>query len=158
MREIPHLIRRFFGSVPSRPLDPDEQAEAARLLGPGEAALFWSQQPLDQRHGLECARRAAEAAPGRSDLARAALLHDIGKRHAGLGIPGRSLATGLRLLRLPTRGRLEAYLDHGPRGAADLEAAGSDPLTVAFARHHHTGRPDLIPFDDWVVLQRADGH
>jgi hypothetical protein len=158
MNELPHLIRRFFGSLVSRPLGPREQDDAGRLLRPAEAALFWSQQSLDQRHGLECARRAAEAAPGRTDLSRAALLHDVGKRHAGLGVVARMLATGLGLLHLPARGRLEIYLDHGPRGAADLEAAGSDPLTVAFARHHHTGRPDLIPIDDWDVLQRADGH
>ena len=158
MRQLAHLIRRFFGSLSSRSLSPEEQAEVAALLRSREAPLFWGQAALDQRHGLECARRAQADAPGRTDLARAALLHDVGKRHAGLGILGRSLASGLHLFRIPTRGRFERYLDHGGLGAADLEQAGSDPSTIAFTRHHHTGRPDLIPFDDWDVLQRADGH
>jgi hypothetical protein len=118
--------------------------------------MFWEQANADQRHGLECARAAAARAPERSDLARAALLHDLGKRRAGLGVLGRCAASALRHFRLPTPGRLGSYLAHGPAGAADLESAGAEALVVAYARYHHRARPAAVPAPDWDVLIAAD--
>jgi hypothetical protein len=155
-RTLPHLTRRFFGVLRAEPLRPGEQAAAARLLRPAERGLFWGQRPADQRHGLECAVAVLTRRPDRPDLARAALLHDIGKRQAALGAPGRALATTLGFVHLPVRGRFAAYLGHGPAGAADLEAAGAESLIVSFARHHHAGRPADVPADDWAELCRAD--
>jgi len=151
-----HLVRRFFGTLRSRRPSPADQLWVGPVLSHDLARLFWAQPAADQAHGVSAARRAAEAAPGRDDLVRAALLHDVGKRHARLGVIGRSLASTMAILRVPTRGRYAAYLDHGERGAADLEAAGADPLTVAFARHHHGTRPDDIDPVDWALLVRAD--
>jgi hypothetical protein len=153
---LPHLVRRFGGVLRARPLRPAEQDEVAGMLAPGLAALFWAQQVADQRHGLECARAVLSSRPGRADLARAALLHDVGKRHAGLGTLARSLASGAAALRLPTRGRWAAYLRHGSLGAADLEARGADAREVAFARAHHATRPESFPAADWEALLRAD--
>lgn len=151
-----HLARRFFGSVRARPLGPGEQAEAAALLAGGEAHLFWRQGAPDQRHALACARAVLAGAPGRRDLARAALLHDVGKGAARLGSTGRVLATALAACHLPVRGRLAAYVAHGPGGATELAAAGADPLTVAYARHHHGARPPEIDPGDWERLAAAD--
>ena len=78
------------------------------------------------------------------------------KRHSGLGVFGRSCASGLFLLRLPARGRLRTYLDHGAIGARELEAAGAEPLVVAYAAHHQRKRPDEVPGDVWSVLVEAD--
>lgn len=156
MPRWPHLVRRFFGVLRAGPLGPAEQAEAAGLLRPAERDLFWAQCPADQRHGLECARSVLARCPDRLDLARAALLHDIGKRQAGLGVLGRSLATSLGFVRLPVRGRFAAYLGHGPAGAAELEAAGSEAIVVRYARYHHTRRPDDADAADWAELCRAD--
>ena len=156
MRQLLHLARRFFGVLRLRPLLPAEQTEAARLLRPEERALFWRQAAADQRHALECARAVLERAPGRLDLARAAVLHDVGKGTVRLGAGGRVLATGLSLLHLPTPGRLGAYLAHGPRGANELAAAGAEPLVVAYARHHHGARPPAVPAEDWDLLEAAD--
>ena len=156
MAGLPHLARRFFGVLRARPLRPGEQAAAARLLRPAERGLFWEQRPADQRHGLECAVALLGRRPDRPDLARAALLHDVGKRRAGLGPFGRALATIAGFVHLPGKGRWAAYLGHGPAGAADLEAAGSETLVVSFARHHHIGRPGDVPADDWAELCRAD--
>jgi hypothetical protein len=156
MRELPHLVRRFFLSLRTRPLDPAEQAEAAALLRPEERDAFWSQPALDQRHALESARAAGALAPGRPDLIRAALLHDLGKRHAHLGVLGRSLASGLQLLRLPTPGRLRRYLNHGPIAAEELADAGSEAVVVAYARDHHRHRPVEVDPADWEVLVAAD--
>lgn len=151
-----HLVRRFFGVLRAAPLRPEEQAWVASLLRPAESALFWGQAPADQRHGFACGRTVRAAAPGRDDLTRAALLHDVGKRHAGLGALGRSLATALASLRLPARGRLAVYLAHAAAGAADLAAAGAEPVVVAFARHHHDSRPEDMAAADWDLLCRAD--
>jgi len=150
-----HLIRRFFGSVRARRPAPAEQAWVASLLTDPEAVLFWAQPGVDQRHALDVARRAA-AAGAPSGVVTAALLHDVGKRHSATGIVARSLASVAALLHLPVRGRWRTYLEHGSLGAIDLEAAGSDPLTVAFARHHHGRRPDSVPADLWDTLSQAD--
>jgi hypothetical protein len=156
MRRSLHLVRRFFETLRSRPLGPLEQIEAARLLFDSEAALFWAQPAGDQRHGLACARLVEARRPGRPDLARAALLHDVGKRHAGLGVIGRSLASFLDLLHLPTPGRLAAYLAHPEVGADELERAGSEAIAVQFARNHHQSRPPAVDEDDWAVLLCVD--
>ena len=157
-RDLGHLARRFFGVLSGRGPTPVEQAEAAALLRPEEHELFWSQHRVDQRHGIEAARRVMAARPGARELARAALLHDVGKRHAGLGAFGRAWASGLALLRVPPRGRFRTYLDHGPIGARELEAAGAEAVVVAYAAHHTDTRPDWVPADDWAVLGHADRH
>jgi hypothetical protein len=156
MRHLVHLIRRFLQVVRARPLSPADQIEVTRLLYPREAPLFWSQPAVDQRHGLACARTLADTAPGRRDLVAAALLHDLGKRGPGLGPIGRSLASALALARIPTRGRLAAYLEHGPAGAAQLEAIGAEAIVVAYARHHHHQRPPEVSSVDWGLLAAAD--
>ena len=151
-----HLVRRFFGSLRARRPTPGDQVLVASLVTPEEARLFWAQPVADQAHGVAAARRVAALAPDRDDLVRAALLHDVGKRHARLGVIGRSVASLLAILRLPRTRRHAAYLSHGDLGAADLAAAGSDPVTVAFARDHHRARPDDVAPDDWKVLVAAD--
>ncbi len=151
-----HLVRRFFEVLGARPLSPAEQAEAARWLNGAETGLFWSQPVADQRHGLVSARVAAVAAPHRDDLVRAALLHDVGKRHSRLGVVGRSLASLLEILHLPTPGRLGRYLHHGPLGAEELAAAGAEPVVTAFAAFHHDARPPGVDAADWAVLIHAD--
>jgi hypothetical protein len=97
-----------------------------------------------------------ERAPSRPDLVRAAMLHDVGKRHARLGIPGRVLASLFRQLRLKGFGRIGRYLDHPAIGGAELEAVGSERLVVDFAVHHHRTRPGSIDPDDWALLVAAD--
>lgn len=87
----------------------------------------------------------------------AALVHDIGKRHAGLGVMGRSLVSALSKLGLPTGRRGQEYLSHGELGAVELEAAGIGGIAVDFARHHHGTRPDSIDSVTWRLLQQADG-
>ncbi len=156
MARLTHLACRFFESLRARSLSPSEQAEVAPLLRDADASLFWRQSPADQRHALDCARFVLEEAPGRSDLARAALLHDVGKNRARLGVLGRTMASGLRLLHLPAGGRLRTYLEHGPIGAEELESGGAENLVVSFARHHHRSRPAGIEVADWDLLCRAD--
>jgi hypothetical protein len=86
----------------------------------------------------------------------AALLHDVGKVEARLGTYGRVVATvsaavaGRDTAELWSRGRgftrrVGLYLRHPELGADLLALAGSDPLTVAWAREHHR------PPDQWTV-------
>jgi hypothetical protein len=151
-----HLVRRFFDVASSDPLDEDETVFVQGLLGGSEAVLFWEQNAADQRHAYRAARVVEGRARDRVDLARAALLHDVGKRHAKLGIIGRVLASLLRQFGLRGSGRVARYLDHPAIGGTELEEAGSNQLVIDFALHHHSDRPGTIQPDDWALLVEAD--
>lgn len=155
-----HLVKRFFGSVIPRAPRAEDTVWVATQLTPAELEL-WSRMPrADRRHSVGVARR-VQAALG-DDATRpvlaAALLHDVGKLDAGLGVYGRVIATisGAVVHHDPdtikdwtrTRGftrRVGLYLQHPRLGGDMLELAGSDPLTVAWTREHH------LPPDDWTV-------
>lgn len=129
----------------------------------------------DRRHAIGVARDAlklaAAAGAPHSELPEAfvpaALLHDAGKTESGLGTFGRVAATlaslGLGRRRVlawepgdgaPSRRqglgpKMARYLRHDELGAALLERAGSDELTVAWAREHH------LPEARWTVDRRV---
>jgi hypothetical protein len=89
----------------------------------------------------------------------AALLHDCGKLQSGLRTPGRVVATilGATLVRTSVdvsrwsssssswKRSVGRYRDHPEGGGQMLTEAGSDPLTVAWAREHH------LPSSQWTV-------
>jgi len=146
-----HLATRFFAAVAGKPLRPSQQAEVCRALTAGEAGLFFRQQPIDQRHAFEVARRVRAALPGNEDAVAAALLHDVGKTHSRLGPVARSLATVVDMVHLPMPARWRVYRDHGSLGAEDLAEAGARPLAVAFAAGTPEGDPEV-----WETLAAAD--
>jgi len=156
MRRLRHLTRRFLGSLAARRPTSSDQSLVAGLLSGAEAEVFWSQPVPDLAHAVRSAQSVARAAPGRADLARAALLHDVGKRLSDIGTVGRSLATALSLVRLPTSKRMASYLEHARLGAEELNALGCEDLVVQFARHHHGARPTHIAAADWKILLDAD--
>jgi hypothetical protein len=112
----------------------------------------------DRRHSAGVARRVERALgheAARPVLA-AALLHDVGKVESGLGTYGRVVATlsaavaGRDQARTWMRGtgitrKVGLYLLHPDLGGDLLALAGSDELTVAWAREHH------LPEDQWTV-------
>jgi hypothetical protein len=153
-----HLARRFVGSL--RPGGPSEADEAwvARSLGPGEAVLWQRMSGADRRHAVGVARRTERALGPRATrpVLAAALLHDVGKVESGFGPVRRAVATVAAMLaghhaaqrwrRRPGMvGRAGRYLCHDEIGAALLGEAGSDGLTVAWAREHH------LPAERWTV-------
>jgi hypothetical protein len=155
---VGHLVKRFLGSL--RPGGPGRDAEAwvAGVLTEGELDLWRRMPGPDRRHAHGVARQVERALGHEASrpVLAAALLHDVGKLDAGLRTYGRVVATlsgaaaGHEMAELwVTRDgftrKVGLYLLH-PRIGGDLLAlAGSDELTVAWAREHH------LPEDEWTV-------
>ena len=165
-----HNVRRFFGSLRPGPPSRQDRAWAEGHLSPAEVELWRRMSNPDQRHAVRVARR-VEIALGHEATApvmAAALLHDVGKTDAHLRTYGRVIATvtialaGKRTVAAwtQTRGlwrRIGLYAEYTALGADMLALAGSDPLTVAWAREHHDP-PDqwTIPIEIGEVLAAAD--
>lgn len=156
LSDIKHLIARFFGHVLAKPPTTGEAAIITTFLSERERILWWRQSVGDQRHALLAAHHVLAKLPEHRSAVRAALLHDLGKRHCGLGAVGRSVATVIGALGLPQHGRVASYLDHGQLGAAELEKLGAEPLVVDFARMHTDGMPAGVDETLWSVLFAAD--
>jgi len=170
MAGIGHLARRFLGSLRPGGPAPADAGWAQAQLGPGEQALWARMSGPDRRHAAGVARRVEAALGERATrpVLAAALLHDVGKVASGLRTPGRVLATGLAAVRGPEsahrwaarrgfRGRVGRYLLHADLGAQMLEAAGSDRLTVAWARDHHRRETEwAVPVEVGTALKAAD--
>jgi hypothetical protein len=153
-----HLAKRFFASLrPGGPSRHDEEWVQS-VLSDDELRLWRRMSTVDRRHAVGVARD-VEARLGdeatRPVLA-AALLHDVGKVSAGLGTYGRVIATlagaaaGRSMAEAWTEGkgftrRVGLYLRHGAIGADMLAMAGSDPLTVTWAKEHH------LPEEEWTL-------
>jgi len=165
-----HLSKRFFGSL--WPLGPGAETEAwvASVLSDSELKLWRRMSRPDRRHAAGVGRR-VERAHGQEatvPVLAAALLHDVGKTAARLSTYGRVIATlagaaaGPRMAAAWTQGRgftrrVGLYLRHADLGADMLALAGSDPLTVAWAREHHLPSEQwTVPADVGATLKAAD--
>ena len=144
MASIAHLASRFIGALSPAAPSPGDEAWALEQLGAGERELWRRMSNPDRRHAIGVARRVTLAlGPGASTpVVAAALLHDVGKIGSGLGTFGRVGATIWasvlgRDRASRGRGAVARYLRHDEIGAHLLIGAGSDPLTVAWAREHH---------------------
>ena len=156
-----HLARRFVSSLwPGGPGAGGEEW-AGRILLERERELWRRMSGPDRRHAVAVARRVERRLGHEATrpVLAAALLHDVGKVAAGLGTYGRVVATvagrasGRAMAREWSKAkgftrRVGLYLRHPELGGDMLELAGSDPLTVAWARQHH------LPEDDWTVDRR----
>jgi hypothetical protein len=156
-----HLARRFFGSLwPGGP-GPQDEAWARSHLLEGEARLWGRLSGPDRRHAVAVARRVDESLGDEAvrPVLAAALLHDVGKLTAHLGTYGRVVATlsGAVAGRETAEAwsntfgftrRVGLYLCHPQLGGDLLTVAGSDELTVTWAREHH------LPPEQWTVDRR----
>ncbi len=171
-----HLGGRLVGSLwPGGPPAEGERWARSWLL-PGEVRLWQRLSGPDRRHALGVAREVSRRlsiddrdVAGRAIMA-AALLHDVGKIDAGMGTWSRvavtAVAVGVGRGRVAGwagpgrrwRARAGRYVTHDRLGGGLLEAAGSDPFTIAWACEHH--RPvERRSVDPAVgaVLEAADG-
>ncbi len=154
-RRARHLVRRFLGAIIPRGPRLSERAWVEEILSDGELAL-WRQLPRhDRRHSIAVARRVARALGSTPDAddprwVAAALLHDVGKLDARLGVLGRVGAT-LAGLAAPDmaevwsakRGitrRVGLYLRHAELGEDRLRMVAARPEAQRWAGAHH--RPD----------------
>jgi hypothetical protein len=155
-----HLAVRFFGSL--RPGGPraSEREWVESVLSPRELELWRRMPGPDRRHSAKVARRVERTLghEATNPVLAAALLHDVGKLDSHLRTYGRVVATlaGGFVHHDPvvihqwtlTTGftrRVGLYLIHPDLGADLLALAGSDPLTVRWAREHHR------PADTWSI-------
>lgn len=155
-----HLVRRFFGSLwPGPPRSADDDWAKDQLI-PGEAELWTRMSNQDRRHSIEVAKATESLLGDRADrpVLAAALLHDVGKVDSGLGTWGRVIATlsaaiaGRETAELWVRSsgftrRIGLYLKHPEIGADLLAMAGSDSLTITWAREHH------LPDEQWTIAR-----
>ena len=144
-----HLVRRFFGSLrPDAPSAADD-AWARSFLLPGESALWARMSNPDRRHSVGVARETVRILCEDADrpVVAAALMHDVGKVKSDLGTFARAGATMVGAIagRDRLHGRVGDYLRHDELGAHLLEVAGSDPLTITWAREHH------LPANRWSL-------
>ena len=170
---VRHLVARFFRSLRSDGPSAADDAWAETMLTARERPLFTEMSAADRRHAIDGARAVEHSVPEpfRRDAVEAALVHDVGKRHARLGVIGRSFATVVgwcvrsepRRVALAERrglaGRVGKYLRHDVVGAAEVAAVGGSPLAIAWtADHHRTVDFAALPAPGEVVtaLDAAD--
>jgi hypothetical protein len=144
---------------------------AASQLVDGELVLWRQMSGPDRRHAVQVARDVEVRLGEQADRAvlAAALLHDVGKLDSRLGTYGRVVATlcgamaGREMAVSWSTGsgftrRVGLYLRHDELGAGRLVLAGSDPLTVSWAREHHSDRSQwTVPAEIGDALKAADG-
>lgn len=151
-----HLFRRFFDVATSRRLTQSEESQVSDWLTSPAAEVFFAQDHADQRHGFDAACSVIASGIEDDEALVAALLHDVGKRHARLGLVGRSVASILILFDLPLTERMKLYRDHGLVAAKELATLGVPTLVIDFALHHHGDRPATIDPGVWKTLVAAD--
>jgi hypothetical protein len=170
MASAAHLVKRFFGSLRPGGPPPAEAAWAADQLLPAEERLWARMSGPDRRHAVVVARRVERAlgVEASRPVLAAALLHDVGKVESGLRTYGRVIATvsaraaGHEMAHTWRRQRgfarrVGLYLHHDRIGGDLLELAGSDPLTVAWAREHHQDPQTwTVPREVADALKAAD--
>jgi hypothetical protein len=158
-----YRVRQFFEAIGARRSPPD-LGPARRVLPPPLFALFERMPAEDRRHGLQA--MAALEAQGQVDttLLQAALLHDVGKAEAGVGLAHRVARVLLRraapplwrwLSGWPTGWRRPfwAVANHPARGAVWVETQGGSDALVALIRYHESDPPV-----DWAGTDLARWH
>lgn len=176
LRRLGHLVLRFVTSLFALPPGAADEAWVAERLGDGEFALWAAQPRYDRRHTLRVARRVDRRLAERDDRhdwVAAALLHDVGKIQADLGVVGRSVATvvggvvGKRRMagwhdESGVRGRFGRYAAHGEIGGSMVRSAGGREAAARWAEVHHLAdrrnpvKPNDLPVEAVTALKLSD--
>lgn len=172
-----HRVRRFFSSLSGSAPSEEDGAWAQGWLSDREVAAFAKMAAVDRRHSIAVARAVVANldrvgltadAPDARWIVAAALLHDVGKSVAGLGVYWRSVATlsgwvgghDMAASWADTRGftrKVGLYLQYPQLGADVLVMAGSDERVAAWAAQHHEPEERwTVPIDAGRLLVLAD--
>jgi hypothetical protein len=149
---------------------PPEAAAAREVLDPALYSAFEQMPPEDRHHGLEMLAAVRDAGVDAPPLLAAALLHDVGKANAGVGLWPRVLRVLLagtvpglwnRLASSPTGWRRPFWVvaNHPERGAVWVASLGGSPELVDLIRHHESDAPAAwpAPLRQWhAILAAAD--
>ena len=175
MAHAVHLVRRFFGALSPVGPSPTDVEWVASVLNPAELAV-WARLPRhDRRHSIRVARDVERTLAGTEYAGdprwiEAALLHDVGKLDAHLGIVGRvgatlaaaaagpDLADAWSAKRGITR-RVGLYLRHPELGADRIRISGGSPEAARWAECHQDARRHAssgLPPDVIAALAAAD--
>lgn len=170
-----HLVDRFFRALWPFPPRAADRAWVATILTPDELSLFERMPNHDRRHAIGVARGveaqlAGTRYAGEDRWLATALLHDIGKLDARLGVYGRVVAT----LSGAAAGhdaaydwsrksgftrRVGLYLRHPELGGDRIDIIEGRPEAAAWARAHHdpASWPTLdLPPEVIAALDHAD--
>ncbi len=155
---VGHLAKRFFASLWPLGPSPEKQQWVRSVLTEEELKLWRRMSRADRRHAVGVARNVERQLghEATKPVLAAALLHDVGKVSAGLGTYGRVVATlagaaaGRSMADAWTEGKgftrkVGLYLRHPVIGGDMLALAGSDSLTITWAREHH------LPEEEWTL-------
>ena len=174
-RRVFHLVRRFVTSLSPAAPAPADDAWARDILG-AEPYALWRRLPNhDRRHSIAVARRVQRALErtehrGDDQWLAAALLHDVGKLDARLGVFGRVGATlagaaaghDMAAIWSEKRGvtrRVGLYLRHPEIGADHIRVAGGPGNAARWAAVHHdrdAWESTGIPTPVLIALHDAD--
>jgi len=128
---------------------PDDRY-AAGHLSPAEFELFCRLGSAEREHAVAVARKVQRLKPAvRSEVLRAALLHDVGKLGSSSNVVFRVVAHLLPNGALPPEPRLtglagtrQAAQHHADYGRGLILAAGGDPEVARLVSAHHDGGSD----------------
>lgn len=155
MSRATHLTKRFFVALWPAPPAAVDVEWVRTFVNPAEYET-WSRLPThDRRHSIGVARRVQAALAdteyaGAPEWLEAALLHDVGKLDARLGVLGRvgatlagsaaghDMAEAWSTKRGITR-RFGLYLRHAELGASRIRVAGGSESAACWAEIHHDG-------------------
>ncbi len=146
---ILYRAKQFFRTLTAEPLSPNAQNQIEALLNPQEVELFNRYSHSDGRHAYHVLCTLQLSDHLQTDLAKAALLHDIGKTCVHLSIWDRSIAVlGMKIFPQKAKHWGEGKVvdgwqrpfvvkaQHAAWGAEMAAAAGSSTLTVNLIRRH----------------------
>jgi putative nucleotidyltransferase with HDIG domain len=142
-----YRVRQFWHALTATP-DPDELAQARRMLSPSLMALFRRMKASEQAHSLSIFCQLRDRNGIHEDLLVAALLHDVGKSRFPLRLWERVLIVlgkSFTPERVKTwgsgepRGWKRAFVvaeQHAVWGAEMAAEAGASPMVVSIIRRH----------------------
>jgi HD domain len=145
-RSIVGKINRVFRALSPAQARPDDAWAATHLPAP-ELAVYKRMDPRDREHAVRVAQKLLELHPdARSEVVRAALLHDCGKQVRPYNVLERVLVgliapEGPRSSQassgLQARTAMEVRNNHPQIGANLILEAGGNPRVAELVRFHH---------------------